>query len=67
MKVLTPSNKRIIGIVASAASGLVLLMGEIPFLDLSPSSVIFSTFTFGQVLGVINLALAYMLYKRELR
>lgn len=67
MAFLTPTNKRIIGTIAAAASGLVLLMGKVPVLEVSTSTMIAGMFTFGQVLGVVNLVLAYMLYKNEIR
>ena len=67
MAIMSPSNKQWLAIGTAIASGLILLLGQIPFLGWSISYSIGGIFTLGQLLGLLNLFLAYLLWKKELR
>jgi len=67
MAYLTPANKQYLAIITTALSGVILLLGQIPFLNISTSYPLFGLVTLGQLLGILNLFIAYLLYKKELR
>jgi len=64
---LTPTNKQYLGIGTAVLSGLILLMGTIPFLNIGITYSILGFLTLGQLLGILNLVLAYLLWKKDLR
>lgn len=67
MAYLSPSMKHNLAVVIAVLSGIILLMGTIPFLNIGTNYSIMGIFTLGQLLGALNLFIAWMLYKKELR
>ena len=55
-----------VGMAITIVSGLLLLFGSIPILNWSISTSIFAGFTFGTLIGVLNLLVFYYIWKGKI-
>lgn len=59
-------DKRMMALIATVISGLLLLFGVIPILNFGISTPIFAGFTFGTLIGLVLLYVSYLIWKNQI-